>query len=527
MSTAAFSFAWSAALNAPALVRSTIAKETTIANLRRLLFGATSEKTRTVFAGDPTTAPGAAPDTGAEPEGPAGEGVSGPAPAPPKRRRGHGRTRAAAYTGGETIVVAHQTLQTGTPCPECAQGKVYRLAEPGMLVRIVGQAPLTATVYALEKLRGNLCGEVFTAPVPPGVGAEKYDASAASMIATLKYGRGLPFHRLEKLQGNPGIPLPAATQWEILDAAANTLAPPYTELIRQAAHGEVVHNDDTTMRILALMGPPHRAARPEPPAGAAARTGLFTSGIVAKTEGLHIALFFTGTQHAGENLARVLAQRAQGLGPPIQMCDALARNLPAALQTIVANCLAHGRRKFVEQAANFPEECRHVLDVLGKIYRHDAVARERNLLGEERRQFHQDHSQALMDGLQPWLEAQLAEWQVEPNSGLGQAIRYLLTHWAKLTRFLTVPGAPLDNNVCERALNKVILHRKNALFYKTTNGARVGDLFMSLIHTAELAGANAFHYLTELQRHAGELAQNPGAWLPWNYTATLDRAGHA
>ena len=103
----------------------------------------------------------------------------------------------------------------------------------------------------------------------------------------------------------------------------------------------------------------------------------------------------------------------------------------------------------------------------------------------------------------------------------------MLTHWAKLTRFLTVPGAPLDNKFCERALKKAILHRKNALFYKTTNGARVGDLFMSLIHTAELAGANAFHYLSALQRHAGKLAQNPEAWLPWNYTATLDRAGHA
>jgi hypothetical protein len=396
-----------------------------------------------------------------------------------------------------------------------------------VLVRIVGQAPLTATVYALEKLRCHLCGEVFTAPTPAGVGMAKYDASAASMIATLKYGSGLPFHRLQQLQGNLGMPLPAATQWEILEATANPIEPAYTELIRQAAQGEVVHNDDTPMRILALMGPRRREACPEPPAGDAARTGLFTSGIVANTAGRRIALFFTGPQHAGENLAQVLAQRARGLGPPIQMCDALARNLPDAMQTIVANCLAHGRRKFVEQAANFPEECRHVLDVLGEVYHYDAVARERNLSAEERRQFHQDHSQALMDGLQQWLEAQFAERQVEPNSGLGQAMRYLLTHWAKLTRFLTVPGAPLDNNVCERALKKAILHRKNALFYKTQNGARVGDIFMSLIHTAELAGANAFHYLTALQRHAGDLARNPGAWMPWTYMAALERAGRA
>ena len=76
---------------------------------------------------------------------------------------------------------------------------------------------------------------------------------------------------------------------------------------------------------------------------------------------------------------------------------------------------------------------------------------------------------------------------------------------------------------CERALKKAILNRKNALFYKTLNGAGVGDLFMSLIHTCELNGANPFDYLTELQRHAEELTANPSEWMPWNYRETLAR----
>ena len=93
--------------------------------------------------------------------------------------------------------------------------------------------------------------------------------------------------------------------------------------------------------------------------------------------------------------------------------------------------------------------------------------------------------------------------------------------WEALTLFLRVPGAPLDNNICERALKKAILHRKNALFYKTLNGARVGDIFMSLIHTAELNGANVFDYLVALQRHAeGRSAERPEQWMPWNYQAT-------
>jgi hypothetical protein len=94
-------------------------------------------------------------------------------------------------------------------------------------------------------------------------------------------------------------------------------------------------------------------------------------------------------------------------------------------------------------------------------------------------------------------------------------------HWNPLTMFLRTAGAPLDNNICERVLKKAILHRKNALFYRTENGAKVGDIFMSLIHTAELAGVNVFEYLVALQRHATEAAQRPGEWMPWNYRETL------
>ena len=225
---------------------------------------------------------------------------------------------------------------------------------------MVGQAPLAATVYELENLRCNLCGEVFTAEAPEGVGTEKYDAAAASMIALLKYGNGFPIHRLERLQGSLEIPLPASTQWEIVAETAEWIEPIYQELIHQAAQGEVLHNDDTTMKVLALMGE-SRPRQPSAEEEKSERTGIFTSGIVSTRAGQKIALFFTGRKHAGENLATVLAQRAEELGPPIQMCDALSRNLPKKFQIVVSNCIAHGRRKFVEVAAKFPEECRYVL----------------------------------------------------------------------------------------------------------------------------------------------------------------------
>jgi transposase len=252
------------------------------------------------------------------------------------------------------------------------------------------------------------------------------------------------------------------------------------------------------------------------------RSGMFTTGIVSTREGRRIALFLSGRQHAGENLKDVLVRRTTELPPPIQMCDALSRNLPGKLQTILANCLAHGRRQFVEVADRFPEECRHVLESLAVIYHNDELTRQRNLSPQERLVFHQAESGPTMEELHIWLVRQLEDRLVEPNSALGGAISYLLRHWEKLTLFLRVAGAPLDNNVCERALKKAIRHRRNSLFYKTCHGAHVGDVYMSLIHTCELAEVNPFDYLTELERHADEVSLNPQDWMPWNYQQTLD-----
>ena len=305
--------------------------------------------------------------------------------------------------------------------------------------------------------------------------------------------------------------MPATTQWELVEAAAKLLRPVLEELIRRAAQGSVMHNDDTGMRILELAREPGDK-----------RTGTFTSGIVSIVGVWRIALYFTGPKHAGENLGEVLKQRARELPAPIQMCDALSRNTPKGIETLLANCLAHGRRQFIDIVASFPEECRYVLETLGGVYRNDALAREQGLSSQDRLLFHQEHSGPLMNQLHEWMEAQLAEHKTEPNSGLGKAISYLLNHWTKLTLFLRQAGAPIDNNIVERALKKAILNRKNALFYKTLNGAGVGDLFMSLIHTCELNGANPFDYLTHYCSHgrncsapvgvdAVELPRDPGA----------------
>ena len=511
-------------------------KKLTIARLKKLVFGARTETTEAVLG---RAAEGAASEPGRD----ASRGEpSADAPASgsrPKRRKGHGRLGADAYTGVERICVPHESLEPGDDCPHCQQGRVSELAQPALVIRLVGQAPVHGKRYERQRLRCNLCGDVFTAQAPEDVGPKKYDVTVASTIGVLKYGTGMPFYRLQNAQANAGIPLPAATQWEIVCGAVPDFEPVYQALIWHGAQGDVMYQDDTRNRILELMG--KRLAKAEAQnaalatgsetdgegegasetAGAPQRRGIFTSGIVSTCGGRRIALFFTGRKHAGENLRDVLAQRAKELGPPIHMCDPLALNMPADLNTILSNCLAHGRRNFADVAESFYHECRYVLEALKVVYENDAVARRDQLSPEARLQFHQTHSRPVMDKLQAWMKRQFEEHLVEPNSGLGEAITYMVKRWDKFTLFLRQAGAPLDNNICERALKKVILHRKNAMFYKTENGAHVADVYMSLIYTCELCGANPFDYLTELQRHAAEVAAKPACWMPWNYRDAL------
>jgi hypothetical protein len=303
-------------------------KDTTISSLRALLEKPSTEKTSKVLE---QAGLGATPKS------------SSSASARAKPKPGHGRNGAAAYREARRIRIPHGALTPGDRCPRCLKGKVYRQKDPALRIRVVGQAPIEATVYELERLRCNLCGDVFEAEAPEGVGEKKYDATAAAMIALLRYGSGFPFFRLEGLEASLGIPLPTSTQWEIVAETAGVIRSAFEELIRQAAQGEVFYNDDTKMKVLALADA-IRAEVKEESSSSDERTGLFTSGIVSTQQGQRVGLFFTGRRHAGENFAQVLAHRAEGLSPPIQMCDGLSRNypkLPKKLEILVGNCNAH------------------------------------------------------------------------------------------------------------------------------------------------------------------------------------------
>ena len=390
-------------------------KNAQVQKLLRLLFGTFDEKTQKVLK-EKKERKALAKDTG-----------------------GHGRNGADSYSGADTIQVPHVILKEKEACPTCGKGKLYIL-EPASIVRVTGNAPLAAKVYELDRLRCNLCGQVFTATAPEGIGEEKYDSAAGAIIALLKYGAGLPFYRLKALQDSLGIPLPASTQWDIVGHVAASIDPVYRQLVRRAAQGEILYNDDTIAKILSRINIADDKSNK--------RKGIFTSGILSVAGSVKIALFFTGHNHAGENLAGVLEKRNAALGPPIQMCDGLSRNIPKEFKTIVSNCIVHARRRFVEINESFPNECKFVLKTLEKVYKNDAYTKDKNMSPEDRLKYHQKKSAKLMKDLKLWLAAQLDEKNIEPNSALGGAISYMLKHYKAMTLFLREPKAPLDNNLC-------------------------------------------------------------------------------
>jgi transposase len=237
-------------------------KNLSLAKLRQLCFGAQTESTRN---------------------------VCGQSPQDRKKvkAKGHGRNSHRRYTGARRVKVSHPTLTAGQECPECRKGKLRPRKEPALAIQVTAQPPVGAVIHEMEQLRCDTCGKLFTAPTPPEAGLEKYDASVGVMVGLMRYGSGMPFYRLERLQQSLGVPLPSSVQWEQVHRAARALEPLFDHLIYLAAQSAVVYSDDTTMRVTALRKEIQAEVKPK-------RTGLFTSGIVSQAEGHPIALFFTG-----------------------------------------------------------------------------------------------------------------------------------------------------------------------------------------------------------------------------------------
>jgi transposase len=426
------------------------------------------------------------------------------------KKLGHGRNPHTVYQNAIDISLV-LTLTVGDDCPLLCGGRLGPY-KPGVIVRIKGQNFAQVYRYHLEKLRCNLCGVIISPEKPADMGTEKYDESFKALLALMKYYVAIPFHRQEQFQRMLDFPCSDATQWQLIEQLAGYCYIIFQLLKHLAANGRVIQNDDTTLRILDVIKQIKNGT-------IGGRTGMYTTGVVADYEGHKIALFLNGQQHSGENVSDVLKWRDPEKEPIIQMCDALSANVPKEINTILSNCLSHGFRKFDELRDYFPAECIIITRLLSRVFKFEQ--KTHGLSQEERLIYHQTHSQPLMDELNCYMASLLHERRVEPNSDLGAAIKYMQRHWEKLTRFLIVAGAPIDNNVVERALKIAIRHRKSSLFYRTTYSANIGGMLTSIIYTCDLAKENPHDYLISLQKHHASVLANPADWLPWNYRKTM------
>lgn len=432
------------------------------------------------------------------------------------KKPGHGRMPYTIYK--ERIEITLKlALKTGDPCPHACGGKLGKY-DAGNIIRIKGGPIANVYHYTVEKLRCRLCLAVISADIPPIVAnADKYDAYFKTEMVLLKYYLGMPFYRQENFQRMLDFPLPDATQWELCEEVAGCGIPIFNVLKELGGNGELIHNDDTWIRILSVI-------KKVKDGTAGKRSGMYTTGILSYNNGHKIALFLNGRKHSGENMADILELRDPKAEPVIQMCDAINANnakVPKDLQTILCNCLSHGVRKFTELVDFFPEECVLILEKLSKIYDHDDKTK---LMDKHKRlEYHQNHSKLIMNELNSYMKNLLDDHKVEPNGELGKALKYMLRHWHKLTKFLTIAGAPIDNNIIERALKISIRNRKASYFYQTEYSAYIGGVLTSLIYTCHLAEKNPQHYLTAIQTYKSEAESTPTLFLPWNYQETINR----
>ena len=480
-----------------------------LSNLRKLIFGRGKQNKETSASGEQSPSEQAANDSSSAPSEP----LESETPITNNRASlpGHGRLPHSAYTNSIEHTLAISNFMAGDLCPEHCGGKLYRY-DPGILVRIKGQNLASVHKYWVEKLRCASCSYLVSADIPEHVGTEKYDAAFKAILALQKYYVAVPFNRQAYFQSLLGAPLPASTQWQLIEEVGGAALLVFPTLERMAANGEIVHNDDTTVKITDIIR--HNRTHPDKE-----RTGMFTTGILSRTNQRDIAIFYNGALHAGENMEKLLKKRDAHAKEIIQMCDALSRNIPASFKTILCNCLSHGFRKFNDLKEFYPDSCIHVIELIAAVYKNDEFAI--GLSKQQRLEYHQQHSTPIMNQLYEYIAHQLDSKQVEPNDSLGKAMRYMLKHWHALTQFLRVAGAPLDNNILERALKIPIRGRRTWLFYKTEYGAMIGGVLTSVIYTCALSGINPLNYLIALQENKSQIVKEPERWLPWCYQDTL------
>ena len=465
----------------------------------------------------PEDAEATAPDSSSE-EGKASEpskakgSVSKPkgSSSPKKKAKGHGRRSRRDYPGAVRL---HFGFEPGELPPSCCEHPDLEIRTKEHLV-FVGFPPIMAFLLQVET-GSCVCGTV-TRPTktPHGLLHRKYHPSAVAMTTLLRHWYGVPNYRQEVIQNQMGVPLPDATQADLIKSMEEVAEPVFQRLRHLAAQADVLFVDDTSARIVSRI----RTANLEPEKK---RTASHATGTVAHTPHGPVCMYEIGANHAGENLQALLEARASNRPPPLIMNDGSACNTDHTHRAIHLNCMFHFRQKIEKCQAAFPEETADILHLIGLLYDHERQAKALNLKDRPLLDFRRCHSTPVVNELYGYCTKLVASKQVEPNSNLGDAIEYALKRWTALTGFLRIENAPLDNLPAERLFKPFALVRKNSLFYKDPAGARRASTLMSLAATAVAHKVNTLAYFTALYTHESDVARRPEAWMPWNFGERL------
>lgn len=433
-----------------------------------------------------------------------------------KRKGGNGRHGEDNYNA-EDIYIKHESLNVGDPCPTECGGKLYRPKNRGKFIRIIGQSLAKATRYHQEQLRCALCGEIFKANIPNTIPKSKYDERFVAMLILHKYYLAVPFYRQAGLQDFLGVPLAASTQWELLKQHSEVFLKLYDALESYAAQGHLFIYDDTNMVIQSQKTANKKAASKKD------KSTVYLTGILAHRDNHIIPLYKCGTKAAGRHFAELWEHReVRTLSQPLLMCDGLSANRPNDIDRLLyiyCNCLTHARRQFYNIKESYPVLADKVMKLIGEVYHYDDQTNE--MAPQQRLEYHQKYSKPKMDKLRATLIQYVDQKIYEPNSKPMKAVVYILKRWYELTIFLRVAGAPLDSNSVEQALKSAIRIRKNSMFFKTFESARLSCAIISITMTAIRADENPVDYLTILLKYQEYVRANPEDWLPWEFKETL------
>lgn len=426
-----------------------------------------------------------------------------------RKKKKHGKNGADDYPADETVPIKHGDLESGSDCPACDDGNLYPM-KPEVKIVVKAQNPFYIIRYEIERLRCNICNTIFKADAKKDVPSEKYDPSVPAFLGLMRFGYGMPSYRLSLFAENFGIPLAASTQWDLLEKNSVIMNHLYESLMKYAAVSPLIYIDDTEAKIIELMKKKNDEGKSRK---------MYTTAMVAVDDYKKVVLYMSGFNQAGTNLETLLKKRPADMEKIVVMCDGLAGNKAGETEVLMSNCNVHGRRKFIEVEKSYPYESSYVIKQYAKIYKYEKDAKELNLSQEETFYYRRRYSKPVMAKLHKWLTKMKIKH--EPNAEMRKRFNYMLNRWKKLTLFLHKPGVPLDNNLCEQQVKSVQLYRKNALFYKTINGAAIGDKYMSIIRTCVLNDVNPFQYLKTVFEMAEPGIENIDNWMPWNYQNSI------